>query len=630
MALANPLEAFVWGAGGSKKTPEQVAREREIAAALMQGGMDYSPVDHWLQGAARAAQGGVGALKDRWAGEAETAGRDGFQSRWDSVFGGGQGAPVQTAAIDPVAAALVGTPQTASDATAAMASAPSGDNAGYIRQGLVSRGLPEHVADAFVMNFQDESGLNPGINEAAPTVPGSRGGYGLYQLTGPRRVAYEQYASQQGVDPSNVDAQLDFMMSELQGPEAAAAQSILSAPDTGSAAAAIVNKFLRPAEEHRARRVAQYTGGAGMPTGGGNASPLQMAQSPDMAALLGLASDPWANDAQRSIVESLMGQQMQQQDPMYQLQMQAAQQGLTKGDLEIQQLLNPAAPKPIEVGGVLLDPTTYQPLFDSRQGGSGLINAGGGQIYDPNSGNWITAPDTGAGAPDLVELFDDVTGLPYKATFNPETGAFDRVGGVKAPSGTQLSVDPSTGAVTFQQGSGLKPLTEGQSKDTVYATRAEGALPIIDALGNSLTDLRTSVTGQTPMVGNFTKSPEYQQAEQAGTEFLQAILRKDTGAAITPDETAEYGKVYLPRPGDSPQLLEQKRVSRTRALEAIKAGLPPNAILAQEQALLKSGGPGMTSPQQSQATQVNTEAEYNALPSGAVYVDPTGQIRTKR
>lgn len=342
MAVAsNPLESFIWGAGGAKKTPEQVAREREIAAALMQGGMDYSPVDHWLQGAARAAQGGVGALKDRWANEAEATGRSGFQSQWDSVFGGGQGAPAQTASIDPVAAALVGTPQTASDATAAMASIPSGDQAGYIRQGLISRGLPEHVADAFLMNMQDESGLNPGINEAAPTVPGSRGGYGLYQLTGPRRVAYEQYAQQMGVDPSNVDAQLDFMMSELQGPEARAYQSIMSAPDTGSAAAAIVTDFLRPAEEHRNRRVAQYTGGSG--------APMQVAQAggqPSIEQLIGLSSDPWANDSQKQILQALMGQQMQQQDPMYQLQMLAAQQGLTKGDLEIQALLNPAAPAP--------------------------------------------------------------------------------------------------------------------------------------------------------------------------------------------------------------------------------------------------------------------------------------------
>lgn len=135
------------------------------------------------------------------------------------------------------------------------------DIRGRIRGGLLQRGLPEHIADAFILNFQDESGLNPGINEIEPLVPGSRGGFGLYQLTGPRRVAYERFAQERGVDPADVDAQLDFMMMELEGPESRAAKSIFSAPDTGTAAAAIVTDFLRPAEEHRNRRVAKYTGG---------------------------------------------------------------------------------------------------------------------------------------------------------------------------------------------------------------------------------------------------------------------------------------------------------------------------------------------------------------------------------
>jgi hypothetical protein len=140
------------------------------------------------------------------------------------------------------------------------ASVPTGDMAGTIRAGMIERGIPEHVADAFIVNMQDESGLNPGINEAAPIVPGSRGGFGLYQLTGPRRRDYEAFASSRGVDPSDVNAQLDWLMHELQGPEARAADAIFSAQDTPSAAVAILNKFLRPAEEHRRAREARYWG----------------------------------------------------------------------------------------------------------------------------------------------------------------------------------------------------------------------------------------------------------------------------------------------------------------------------------------------------------------------------------
>lgn len=129
-----------------------------------------------------------------------------------------------------------------------------------IVSGLVRRGLPEHVASAFALNFQDESGLNPGINEANPLVPGSRGGFGLAQWTGPRRVALERFAEEQGRSVSDVDTQLDFLITELQGSEAKAAQSIFGARDTATAAQAIVNEFLRPAEQHRAARASKYGG----------------------------------------------------------------------------------------------------------------------------------------------------------------------------------------------------------------------------------------------------------------------------------------------------------------------------------------------------------------------------------
>lgn len=130
-----------------------------------------------------------------------------------------------------------------------------------IRDELIERGMPAHVADGFVTNFRDESGLNPTINEAAPVVPGSRGGYGLAQWTGPRRVALERFAQSRGTNPGDMDTQLDFLMTELQGPESRAASAIYAAPDASSAATAVLNRFLRPAEEHRQRREARYSGG---------------------------------------------------------------------------------------------------------------------------------------------------------------------------------------------------------------------------------------------------------------------------------------------------------------------------------------------------------------------------------
>ncbi len=133
----------------------------------------------------------------------------------------------------------------------------------WFTQGLIDRGIAPHIAQAFALNGMDESGLKTDINEIAPIVPGSRGGYGLMQWTGPRRRALEAFAAERGVPVSDPNLQLDFLVYELQGPEAAAWSKISAAQDTPTAAAAIVNSFLRPAEQHRARREREYLGGGG-------------------------------------------------------------------------------------------------------------------------------------------------------------------------------------------------------------------------------------------------------------------------------------------------------------------------------------------------------------------------------
>jgi len=182
-----------------------------------------------------------------------------------------------------------------------------------------------------------------------------------------------------------------------------------------------------------------------------------------------------------------------------------------------------------------------------------------------------------ASKPAALQEYEYAVGQGFKGTFQDWEAS--------KKGGMALSVDPQTGQVTFQQGGNIKPMTEAQSKDTTYTVRAADALKVFDPLAHNLTSFGSSTLGNTPYVGNYLKSKEYQQAEQAGNEFLQAILRKDTGAAITEGEQALYGDTYLPRPGDSPEVQAQKAQSRARAIEAMRAGMTPQAILAQETAL---------------------------------------------
>lgn len=467
MAMTDTMTPFRWGSGGRKLTPEQVEREREIAAALMQSGTDTSPVGHWTQGLARVAQALVGRIRESRADRAAEEGRASAQSALSGISG----------AYDfPAAPGSFGVSPTADYASQRVAQAhmPTGERASYIRQGLLQRGLPDHVADAFLMNFQDESGLDPGINERNPIVPGSRGGFGLYQLTGPRRRAYEQFAQHRGVDPSDIDAQLDFMMTELQGPESSAAQAIFSAPDTGQAAAAIVNQFLRPAEQHRRNRVARYTSAGDRPmqaetqshaavaqalmaqqpqatsltgapvspdvpmaggtqgfapvhpgvaealaqsgpltpsvdsavvqalVGNGGAEayrgtardsdmpghvPLQPGQAgPSLQQLMQAASNPWLNQQEKAVLNMMLEQRLQQHDPMHQLRMRALEQQIGQGQ--------------------------------------SLVNAGDGNLYNPNTGEWITAP--GAGAPNVPDSFQALQLRAQAAGLQPGTPEYQQ------------------------------------------------------------------------------------------------------------------------------------------------------------------------------------------------------------
>lgn len=174
----------------------------------------------------------------------------------------------------------------------------------------------------------------------------------------------------------------------------------------------------------------------------------------------------------------------------------------------------------------------------------------------------------------------------------PEYAQFMMAGG--AGSGMAIDVGPD-GAISFRQGAGAaaqRPFTEGQSKDNVYTVRARGALETLEKFSGALTSFGERALNLDPtgaLRGQF-QSDEFQIAQQAGEEFLQAILRKDTGAAITSQEQDLYGKTYLPQPGDNPAVLQQKAQARQRAIAAIEAGMSPAQMIAVEKGLAASGG----------------------------------------
>ena len=312
------MAGFIFGGNTGIADPGQLQRRREILDALGQKAQAAAPrsVGEGLSaiGQALAFRIGNKRLESQEA-KARTDAQAGF-GRVTSALLGGQSyaSPFQGVTTPPVQSSPVTENPAGLDPSIIAAVDrvdPQGPEAA-IRAGLIERGMPPHIADGFVMNFKDESGLNPGINEADPVVPGSRGGFGLAQWTGPRRVALEKFAAERGASPADTNVQLDFLMTELQGPEAGAARSILAADDAGSAAAAIATDFLRPAPEHLSRRVAEYTGGFSTPGTAPNVNPQIFNQ------LAELAANPYLPEGQRAVVNALMQKELDKvgADPM--------------------------------------------------------------------------------------------------------------------------------------------------------------------------------------------------------------------------------------------------------------------------------------------------------------------------
>jgi hypothetical protein len=154
--------------------------------------------------------------------------------------------------------------------------------------GLVQRGIPLHIAQGMVANMMVESRLDPGINEIAPVVPGSRGGYGLNQWTGPRRRQFEAFAQERGTSFDDLNTQLDFTLWELQNTERGAWNALQGADDPVEAARIYSERFLRPGIPHLDRRLDYARQFAGLEPGeNALAAPMPQDRAAQFNALAG-------------------------------------------------------------------------------------------------------------------------------------------------------------------------------------------------------------------------------------------------------------------------------------------------------------------------------------------------------
>lgn len=186
------------------------------------------------------------------------------------------------------------------------------------------------------------------------------------------------------------------------------------------------------------------------------------------------------------------------------------------------------------------------------------------QLRTANPMAGISITDTAAQAVQKVEQYQlDHPAAGEGFTLSPGEVRYDSAGNIVATGGDAPD----------------KPLTEAQSKDVAYATRTEEANVYINNLEQDMAKYgavayQVAVTAEGTTLGNSFVDDKIRQARQAERNFGTAVLRRESGAAISPSEFATMEKQYFPRPGDDEQTLAQKAQNRLTAINAFKASNP--------------------------------------------------------
>ena len=107
-----------------------------------------------------------------------------------------------------------------------------------------------------------------------------------------------------------------------------------------------------------------------------------------------------------------------------------------------------------------------------------------------------------------------------------------------------------------------KPQTAPQASAQGYAERVNEADVIISKVGDKFTG-KFAIGGSIP---NIFQSGDRQMYEQAKRNFINAVLRRESGAAIANSEFESAAKQYFPQRGDTPETVAQKAMSRNTTI----------------------------------------------------------------
>jgi hypothetical protein len=113
---------------------------------------------------------------------------------------------------------------------------------------------------------------------------------------------------------------------------------------------------------------------------------------------------------------------------------------------------------------------------------------------------------------------------------------------------------------------GMPDLNQDKSNAMGFGTRVVNANSILSAVDTSGTDLFQNFLNNVPFgLGRYYQDDSFRSYDDARRDFVNAVLRRESGAAIAESEFESANRQYFPVPGDSQEQILQKRMRRELA-----------------------------------------------------------------
>jgi len=124
-------------------------------------------------------------------------------------------------------------------------------------------------------------------------------------------------------------------------------------------------------------------------------------------------------------------------------------------------------------------------------------------------------------------------------------------------------------------------LNDFENKGVVSGGRIKGAVQgtltsLVPYMGENLAQGAGAIMNTLPSFAGG-PSEEQQMYQQAKTNFITAVLRKESGAAIGQNEFKTEDEKYFPQANESDKVIKQKQRARELAIEAMKIQAGPGA-----------------------------------------------------